>query len=197
MITQAPSCLQKVAYRTAVHPTAVSVPSGPAPAVVGDRRVGAVESVADGPRELFRGWPGPGSTVAKWDESAQAHGPQEGYTVRFMHSRVAARRERARAPAANSGAAKPGSRCDGSRGRRRGRPDATGTAASAGGGRYLRTPARQGRDASPRGRAAVLLRVMPRKLHAAWAELCGTKARMPPTVADELAPTGAGPRRSA
>lgn len=33
-----------------------------------------------------------------------------------------------------------------------------------------------------------LLRVMPRKLHAAWAELCGTKARMPPTVADELAP---------
>ena len=35
-----------------------------------------------------------------------------------------------------------------------------------------------------------LLRVMPRKLHAAWAELCGTKARMPPTVADELAPAG-------
>ena len=31
---------------------------------------------------------------------------------------------------------------------------------------------------------------MPRKLHAAWAELCGTKARMPPTVADELAPAG-------
>ena len=35
-----------------------------------------------------------------------------------------------------------------------------------------------------------LLRVMPRKLHAAWAELCGTKARMPPAVADELAPVG-------
>ena len=35
-----------------------------------------------------------------------------------------------------------------------------------------------------------LLRVMPRKLHAAWAELCGTKARMPPAVADELAPAG-------
>ena len=35
-----------------------------------------------------------------------------------------------------------------------------------------------------------LLRVMPRKLHAAWAELCGTKARMPPTVAAELAPAG-------
>ena len=35
-----------------------------------------------------------------------------------------------------------------------------------------------------------LLRVMPRKLHAAWAELSGTKVRMPPAVADELAPAG-------
>ena len=35
-----------------------------------------------------------------------------------------------------------------------------------------------------------LLRVLPRKLHAAWAELSGTKARMPPAVADELAPAG-------
>ena len=31
---------------------------------------------------------------------------------------------------------------------------------------------------------------MPRKLHAAWAELCGTRARMRPAVADELAPVG-------
>lgn len=35
-----------------------------------------------------------------------------------------------------------------------------------------------------------LLRVMLRKLHAAWAELSGTKSRMPPAVADELAPAG-------
>lgn len=35
-----------------------------------------------------------------------------------------------------------------------------------------------------------LLRMMPRKLHAAWAELSGTKARMPPTVGLELAPNG-------
>ena len=33
-----------------------------------------------------------------------------------------------------------------------------------------------------------LLRVMPRKLHAAWAELAGGKALVPPTVANELAP---------
>ncbi|MCY4075415.1 MAG: hypothetical protein OXH04_08315 [Acidobacteria bacterium] len=38
-----------------------------------------------------------------------------------------------------------------------------------------------------------LLRVMPRKLHAAWAELSGTRTRMSPAVADELAP--AGPER--
>jgi hypothetical protein len=35
-----------------------------------------------------------------------------------------------------------------------------------------------------------LLRVMPRKLHAAWAELSGTKTRMSPAVAGELAPAG-------
>ena len=35
-----------------------------------------------------------------------------------------------------------------------------------------------------------LLRVMPRKLHAAWAELSGTRIRMSPAVADELAPAG-------
>ena len=35
-----------------------------------------------------------------------------------------------------------------------------------------------------------LLCVMPRKLHAGWAELCGTKVRMPPPVAEELAPAG-------
>lgn len=31
---------------------------------------------------------------------------------------------------------------------------------------------------------------MPRKLHAAWAELSGSKARVPPTVAGELGPLG-------
>lgn len=35
-----------------------------------------------------------------------------------------------------------------------------------------------------------LLRPMPRKLHAAWAEIHGRKAAMPPTVAAELAPQG-------
>ena len=35
-----------------------------------------------------------------------------------------------------------------------------------------------------------LLRPLPRKLHAAWAEIDGRKAAMPPTVGLELAPHG-------
>ena len=133
------------------------------------------------------------------DERARRTDLPEGVYSTVHAQQGGAGRGRARAAAASSGAAKPRARCDGGPGRHRGCPDATGTAASTGGGRHLRAPAGRGRDAASRGRAVrtmeelilldttELLRVMPRKLHAAWS---GTKVRMPPAVADELAPAG-------
>ena len=121
----------------------------------GDRRVGSVGSVADGTRELSGsgGRRGTGSAVAKWTKRAKRTARKRGIQYGSCTARVAHAESELERRLRTAARQSLGSRCDSGPGRHRGSPNATGTAAAAGGRRYLRTPARQGRDASPRGRA--------------------------------------------